>query len=61
MNIDLAGAGLGVRSKRYVMVVDDGKIVMEDVEKSPGEYFQDSADLFRCIVTNAQSLLAKMQ
>ncbi len=37
MNVDLNGAGLGVRSKRYVMVVDDGKIVMEDVEKSPGE------------------------
>jgi peroxiredoxin len=34
---DLSGADLGARSKRYAVLVDNGKIVWESVEKSPAE------------------------
>jgi len=47
MNVDLSGAGLGARSKRYVMLIDDGKIVLENVEASPAE----------CKITTADAVL----
>jgi len=37
-DVDLGAAGLGVRSKRYSALVDDGKITYESVEKSPGDF-----------------------
>lgn len=37
MDIDLGVAGLGVRSKRYSMIVDDGTVAAINVEDSPGE------------------------
>lgn len=37
MDIDLGVAGLGVRSKRYSMIVDDGTVTMLNVEDNPGE------------------------
>eukprot|EP01089_Gocevia_fonbrunei_P020420 TRINITY_DN761_c0_g1_i1.p1 TRINITY_DN761_c0_g1~~TRINITY_DN761_c0_g1_i1.p1 ORF type:complete len:182 (-),score=49.78 TRINITY_DN761_c0_g1_i1:451-996(-) len=37
-DIDLAAAGLGVRAKRYTLLVDNGKIVSENVEASPAEF-----------------------
>jgi glutaredoxin/glutathione-dependent peroxiredoxin len=35
LDIDLGKAGLGVRSKRYAMIVDDGTVTWMDVEDSP--------------------------
>lgn len=37
MEIDLGVAGLGVRSKRYSMIVDDGTVTTLNLEESPGE------------------------
>lgn len=37
LDIDLSSVGLGVRSTRYVMLVNDGKIVMLNVEDKPQE------------------------
>ena len=36
LNQDLTDFGLGVRSKRYAMIVDDGVISTLNVEESPG-------------------------
>ena len=33
---DLSGAGLGFRSKRFAMIVDDGKVTAVNVESKPG-------------------------
>ena len=35
LEIDLSGFGLGVRSKRYAMLVDDGVVKVLNVEDSP--------------------------
>ena len=37
MDIDLSVAGLGVRSKRYSMVIDNGAVSLVNVEENPGE------------------------
>lgn len=37
MDIDLGVAGLGVRSKRYSMIVEDGTVTTLNLEESPGE------------------------
>ncbi|MEM0899222.1 MAG: peroxiredoxin [Pseudomonadota bacterium] len=37
MDIDLGVAGLGVRSKRYSMIVDDGIVKTLNVEDNPGD------------------------
>jgi cytochrome c peroxidase len=37
LEFDGSGAGLGVRSKRYSMLVDNGRIAALNVEDSPGE------------------------
>ncbi|MEO1701220.1 MAG: peroxiredoxin [Pseudomonadota bacterium] len=36
LEIDLGVAGLGVRSKRYSMIVDDGTVETLNIEESPG-------------------------
>jgi hypothetical protein len=38
LDIDLSAAGLGVRSKRFSLIVDNGKITHQNVEAKPGEY-----------------------
>ena len=39
-----SGAGLGERSLRYAMIVDDGEITHIAVEDNPGEAEKSSAD-----------------
>ena len=48
LEFDGAGAGLGTRSKRYVMQIDDGVITSLDVEASPGELNVTGAE--SCVV-----------
>ena len=44
LDIDLSVAGLGVRSKRYSMLVDDGKVTLLNVEDSPGQAEKSGAE-----------------
>merc|ERR1711953_348379 len=45
VEIDLSAANLGnPRSKRFAMIVDDGKVIKQFVEVSPGDFDQSSAD-----------------
>lgn len=37
LDADLSGGGLGVRSKRYAMIVEDGVIQSLSVEENPGQ------------------------
>ncbi|MEZ5924497.1 MAG: peroxiredoxin [Hyphomicrobiaceae bacterium] len=50
MDIDLGGAGLGVRSKRYAMVVKDGTVAVMNTEANPGV----------CELTSAAELLKSL-
>jgi peroxiredoxin len=50
MDFDGSGIGLGTRSKRYAMFVDDGVVEVLDVEESPGV----------CEVTGASHLLEQI-
>ncbi len=43
LDIDLSGFGLGKRSKRYAMLVDDGVVKVLNVEDSPPEHDKSSA------------------
>ena len=43
LDIDLAGGMMGVRSKRYSMLVDDGVVKTLDIEDSPGQATVSSA------------------
>lgn len=44
LDIDLTKAGLGVRSKRYAMLVDDGVVKTLNVEEAPSSHDQSSAE-----------------
>jgi peroxiredoxin len=50
MDFDGAAAGLGVRSKRYSMLVEDGVVKKLNVEDAPG----------KCEISGGQALLAQM-
>ncbi|MCF6369857.1 peroxiredoxin [Rhizobium halophilum] len=43
LDIDLSAGGLGVRSKRYSMLVDDGVVKTLNIEDSPGQATVSSA------------------
>ena len=43
LDIDLSGFGLGLRSKRYAMLVDDGVVKALNVEDSPPVVDKSSA------------------
>ena len=44
LEIDLSGFGLGLRSKRYAMLVDDGVVKILNVEDTPPEHDKSSAE-----------------
>ncbi len=44
MELDLTARGLGVRSHRYAMVVDDGVVKALHLEENPGELGNSSAE-----------------
>ncbi len=44
LDIDLGGAGLGVRSKRFSMIVKDGTVSALNIEDSPGKAEASSAE-----------------
>ena len=44
MELDLTERGLGVRSHRYAMIVEDGTVATLLIENSPGEAVASSAD-----------------
>ncbi len=50
MDFDGAGAGLGVRSRRYSMLVDDGVVKQLNIEDAPG----------KCEISGGQALLAQL-
>ena len=50
LNLDLADFGLGVRSERYSMIVDDGVVSTLNVEES----------ILACDVSSADALLAQV-
>ncbi len=37
LDIDLTAGGLGLRSKRYAMIVEDGVVKSLDIEENPGQ------------------------
>ena len=44
LEIDLTGFGLGIRSKRYAMLVDDGVVKVLNVEDAPPHHGVSSAE-----------------
>ena len=45
MELDAAGAGLGTRSKRYVALIEDGKVRWMGLEDNPGAVTESGADM----------------
>ena len=43
LDLDMSARGLGIRSKRYAMIVDDGKVSMIGIDGNPGEVDESSA------------------
>ena len=50
MVLDATAGGLGIRSKRYSMLVDDGVVKQFNVEEAPG----------KCEVSGGQALLGQL-
>ena len=44
MELDLGGHGLGTRSKRYAMLVDDGVVKVLNIEDNPGKAKASTAE-----------------
>jgi peroxiredoxin len=44
LELDGSGAGLGIRSKRYAMVVEDGVVKTLLIEDAPGQAEKSSAE-----------------
>jgi len=43
LDVDLSGAGLGVRSKRYSAIVEDGVVKALNIEEQPGQAVTSTA------------------
>jgi peroxiredoxin len=54
LDIDLTGAGigLGVRSKRYAMLVDDGMVKVLNIDESPPAHDKSSAETLCTMIEN---------
>lgn len=50
MTLDASGNGLGIRSKRYSMLVEDGVVKQLNIEEAPG----------KCDVSGGQALLGQI-
>jgi peroxiredoxin len=44
LDLDLSARGLGVRSKRYAMAVEDGVVKVLNIEEQPGQVATSSAE-----------------
>lgn len=44
LDIDASGFGMGIRSKRYSMLVDDGVVKVINIEDAPGKAVASSAE-----------------
>ena len=53
LDMDLTARGLGVRSKRYAMAVDNGVVKVLNVEDAPGEVKTSSAETLCSMVDNS--------
>lgn len=53
LDIDLSGFGLGLRSKRYAMLVDDGVVKVLNIEDSPPQHDKSSAATLCSMVDRA--------
>ncbi len=53
LDFDGSGFGLGVRSKRYAMLVDDGVVKVLNVEDAPPEHDKSSAATLCSIIDNS--------
>src|SRR5690606_18032594 len=43
LDTDMSGSGLGLRSKRFSMIIDNRKVVSLNVEDSPGKTIESGA------------------
>jgi len=53
LDLDLTDFGLGVRSKRYSMLVDDGVVKVLNVEDAPPEHDKSSAETMCSMIGNS--------
>ncbi len=53
LDIDLSGFGMGVRSKRYAMLVDDGVVKVLNIDESPPAHDKSSAATLCSMVDRA--------
>ena len=53
MDIDLSAHGLGTRSKRYAMIIDDGVVKHLEIEETPATCTVSSAEYFVNLLSKA--------